>query len=65
MPNGLARGNQYTSQVDVFAFGLIILELATKRKLEAGSCGAWPQLLETLQDPEFQAFIQRYVRLGG
>ena len=60
LPNGLARENQYTKQIDIFAFGLIILELATKRKLEASNCAAWPQLLATLQDPDFKAFIQRY-----
>lgn len=63
LPNGFARGNQYTKQVDIFAFGLIILELATKRKLETNNCAAWPQLLDTLQDPDFKAFIKRYASM--
>ena len=59
-----SNGNQgsahhFTTGTDIFAFGLIILELATKRKLEASNCEQWPQLLEALQDAECQALIRR------
>ena len=57
--NGSAAPREYTRETDVFAFGLIILELATKRKLEAGHCDQWPQLLDALQDPHCKALIHR------
>ena len=57
--NGSAAPPEYTRETDVFAFGLIILELATKRKLEAGHCDQWPQLLDALQDPHCKALIHR------
>ncbi|KAK9786274.1 hypothetical protein WJX73_002868 [Symbiochloris irregularis] len=65
LPNGLGRGGQYTKQVDIFAFGLVILELATKRKLDAANCPAWPELLDTLQDPDFRSFIKRCLMPDG
>ena len=57
LPNGVNKENQYTKEVDIFAFGLIILELATRRKLEASNCASWPQLLDSLQDADCKAFI--------
>lgn len=66
LSNGLSHLHQrYTKQLDIFAFGLIILELATKRKLEASNCASWPQLLESLQDPDFKAFLQRCLAPDG
>lgn len=66
LSNGLSHLHQrYTKQLDIFAFGLIILELATKRKLEASNCASWPQLLESLQDPDFKAFLQRSALLSA
>lgn len=35
LPDGVNKENQYTKHVDIFAFGLCVLELATLKKLES------------------------------
>ncbi|KAK9819614.1 hypothetical protein WJX72_000313 [[Myrmecia] bisecta] len=59
LPDGVNKENQYTRQVDIFAFGLCTLELATLKKLDSSNCAIWPQLLETVQDEAARSFIHR------
>ena len=40
LPAGVGTENQYTRQVDIFAFGLATLELATKHKVRFGNTAA-------------------------
>ncbi|KAK9847970.1 hypothetical protein WJX84_005181 [Apatococcus fuscideae] len=51
--------NQYTKQVDIFAFGLCTLELATRREMDAQNCAIWPQLLALVPDEDARTFIHR------
>lgn len=37
-------------QVDVFAFGLVVLELTTMKKLDHSNSMCWPELLESVKD---------------
>lgn len=53
------ESSQYTKQVDIFAFGLCTLELATRRELDAGNCAIWPQLLALVPDEDARSFIYR------
>ena len=53
------ESSQYTKQVDIFAFGLCTLELATRRELDAGNCAIWPQLLALVSDEDARGFIYR------
>jgi hypothetical protein len=59
LPNGVNPKDQYTKQVDIFAFGLCVLELATKKKLDSSNCAIWPELLQSVQDEDARAFISR------
>lgn len=63
LPAGTNPQNQYTRSVDIFAFGLCVLELATKQKLDSHNAAVWPELLDTVQDDETRSFIHRYVPL--
>ena len=63
LPAGTNPQNQYTRSVDIFAFGLCVLELATKQKLDSHNAAVWPELLETVQDDETRSFIHRCVPL--
>lgn len=54
--------NQYTRSIDIFAFGLCVLELTTKQRLDRDNAHCWPELLETVHDPEARNFIHRCVR---
>ncbi len=38
------------AQVDVFAFGLVVLELTTMKRLDHFNSTCWPQLLESVKD---------------
>ena len=38
------------AQVDVFAFGLVVLELVTAKRMDHGHNTSWPSLLESLKD---------------
>jgi WNK lysine deficient protein kinase len=59
LPPDANPDNQYTRSVDIFAFGLCVLELATKQRLDSSNAGMWPGLLETVQDKETREFIRR------
>ena len=59
LPNGSGTGNQYTRSVDVFAFGLCVLELATTKKLDHTAQQNWAEVVELVQDLETKAFISR------
>ena len=37
-------------QVDVFAFGLVVLELTTMKRLDHSNSYGWPELLESVKD---------------
>ena len=62
LPAGTNPKNQYTRSVDIFAFGLCVLELATKQKLDSHNAAVWPELLDTVQDDETRNFIHRYTQ---
>ena len=47
------------AQVDVFAFGLVVLELTTLKRLDHWSSARWPELLDSVTDPETKAFIAK------
>ena len=64
LPEGTNPQNQYTRSVDIFAFGLCVLELATKQKLDSHNAAIWPELLDTVQDDETRTFIHRCVFEG-
>jgi WNK lysine deficient protein kinase len=51
--------NQYTRSIDIFAFGLCVLELTTKQRLDRDNAHSWPALLDAVQDPEARGFIHR------
>ena len=65
LPEGTNPQNQYTRSVDIFAFGLCVLELATKQKLDSHNAAIWPELLDTVQDDETRTFIYRCVFESG
>ena len=58
MPEGEPLGNQYTPSVDVFAFGLVMLELITRKVPDRGS-NAWHSLAEHIEDKEAREFISQ------
>jgi WNK lysine deficient protein kinase len=58
MPEGEPVGNQYTPSVDVFAFGLVMLELIT-RKVPDRTSDAWHSLAEHIEDREAREFISQ------
>ncbi|GLI62011.1 hypothetical protein VaNZ11_004586 [Volvox africanus] len=47
----------FDTSVDVFAFGLCMLELITLKQLDPQHCSDWPQLLQDVPDEEARAFI--------
>jgi len=46
--------------VDVFAFGLCVLELATAKKLDHSAQQSWAEVVEAVQDGETKAFVSRW-----
>lgn len=56
---GVGRVNQYTRTVDVFAFGLVVLELTTLKRMDHWNRAEWPQLLESVLEPDAKVFIAR------
>jgi WNK lysine deficient protein kinase len=60
MPEGEPVGNQYTPSVDVFAFGLVMLELITRRVPDR-STNAWHELAEQIENAEAREFILQCV----
>jgi len=59
LPPGVDQHNQYNRGVDIFAFGLVVLELATTVAVDGGNCGDWPALLARVADEGARAFIHR------
>lgn len=49
--------------MDVFAFGLCVLELATTKKLDHAGQKEWENVVELVQDEDTKRFIQRCVSL--
>ena len=43
----------------MFAFGLVVLELTTLKRLDHWSSSRWPELLDSVPDPETKAFIAK------
>lgn len=58
MPEG-DPSNQYTRSVDIFAFGLLMLELVTGRPLDRTGELDWQERLAAVPDAAAQAFIAR------
>lgn len=56
MPEGDLT-NQYTRAVDIFAFGLVMLEVVTMKRLDKDTCTVWQSLLDTVSDPAANSFI--------
>lgn len=65
LPNGSGSDNQYTRSVDVFAFGLCVLELATTKKLDHTTQQNWAEVVELVQDKETKSFISRYSKASA
>ena len=59
LPDGVNKENQYTQHVDIFAFGLCLLELATLKRLDSNNCQIWPDLLETVTHDDAKQLILR------
>lgn len=59
LPDGVNKENQYTQDVDIFAFGLCLLELSTMKRLDSNNCQIWPDLLKSVQNEDAQKLILR------
>lgn len=57
MPEG-DPSNQYTRAVDIFAFGLVMLELVTKKRMDRYNT-SWAVALEQVQDEGARQFIEK------
>ncbi|KAL6776717.1 hypothetical protein ACKKBF_B30670 [Auxenochlorella protothecoides x Auxenochlorella symbiontica] len=60
MPEGDPK-DQYTPPIDIFAFGLVVLELVTGRKMDRDhqARGLWQAALDEVADPLALAFVER------
>ena len=58
MPEG-DPSDQYTCAVDIFAFGLVFLELVTMKKMDKNNSPGWQSVLKTVTDPAANAFISK------
>lgn len=58
MPEG-DPSNQYTRSVDLFAYGLLMLELITGKRIDRHGNGDWQERLEGVADPSARSFISR------
>ena len=58
MPEG-DPSNQYTRSVDIFAYGLLMLELVSGRKVDRSGETDWQQRLAGVPDEAARAFIAR------
>mmetsp|Transcript_2738 Transcript_2738/g.8068 ORF Transcript_2738/g.8068 Transcript_2738/m.8068 type:complete len:488 (-) Transcript_2738:415-1878(-) len=56
---GNGKANQYTRQVDVFAFGLVVLELVTAKRMDHSHSTSWPSLLDSVKDEDAKVFIAK------
>lgn len=59
LPDGVNKENQYTQDVDIFAFGLCLLELSTMKRLDSNNCQIWPDLLNSIQNEDAQRLVLR------
>ena len=59
LPDGVNKENQYTQHVDIFAFGLCLLELATLKRLDSNNCQIWPELLASVSHEDARRLILR------
>lgn len=59
LPDGVNKENQYTQHVDIFAFGLCLLELATLKRLDRNNCQIWPELLTSVTHEDARKLILR------
>lgn len=51
--------SEFNSSVDIFAFGLCMLELITLKQLDPQHCESWRQYLEDVTDDEARSFISK------
>ena len=58
MPEG-DPSDQYTRSVDIFAYGLLMLELITGRRVDKGGDHEWQERLGGVQDEAARGFIAR------
>ena len=58
MPEG-DPSDQYTRSVDIFAYGLLMLELITGRRVDKGGDLEWQERLGGVQDEAARGFIAR------
>lgn len=58
MPEG-DPSNQYTRSVDIFAYGLVVLELVTCQLMDKSSKSSWAEVLERVDDQGARAFVAR------
>ena len=58
MPEGDLT-NQYTRAVDIFAFGLVMLELVTMKRLDKDTSTVWQSILDAVIDPAANSFIAK------
>ncbi|KAL4431210.1 hypothetical protein ABPG75_006466 [Micractinium tetrahymenae] len=58
MPEG-DPSNQYTRSVDIFAYGLLMLELITGKRIDRHGDTDWQERLHSIADTAAQAFISR------
>ena len=59
LPDGVNKENQYTQHVDIFAFGLCLLELATLKRLDSNNCQIWPDLLTSVVHEDARKLVLR------
>ncbi|KAL3133225.1 hypothetical protein ABBQ38_007112 [Trebouxia sp. C0009 RCD-2024] len=59
LPDGVNKENQYTQHVDIFAFGLCLLELATLKRLDSNNCQIWPELLASVTHEDARKLMLR------
>ncbi|CAG9466515.1 unnamed protein product [Pedinophyceae sp. YPF-701] len=60
LPEGLKQPGMgpHDSRVDIFAFGLLVLELVANEELSPQECEGWERLLERTDDPDARAVIR-------
>ena len=59
MPEG-DPSDHYTEAVDIFAFGLVMMELVSRKPIDRNNT-SWSEVLETIDDPMAKSFIKKCV----
>lgn len=59
LPDSVNKENQYTQDVDIFAFGLCLLELSTMKRLDSNNCQIWSDLLNSVQNEDAKKLVLR------